>query len=82
MKWNPDLDLNSPWPMDNPDNPSRHTRARNKLLMDMLLEQGGDFGTMYKIMSAYPYLREEYRQRIADRRREMARWADEEVEVA
>jgi hypothetical protein len=32
-------------------------------------------------MAAYPYLREEYIHRIAERRWEMTRWADEELEL-
>ena len=65
MRWHPDYDINGPGPLvRNPSNPSRRTRHRHQLLMDMLLDVGS-FATMRQIMQAYPYLSEEYATKIA-----------------
>jgi hypothetical protein len=61
--YDPDLDLNSVVPCNNPADPAPLNRRRHRLLMDMLLEDG-DFVTCRKILGAYPYLKSEYSRKL------------------
>lgn len=48
----------------NPRNPSRRTRTRHRLLLEMLLH-AEQFSTIRQIMAAYPYLRAEWEERVS-----------------
>jgi hypothetical protein len=63
--WDPDLALNSLAFVRDPRHPSQRTRARHRLLLEMLLEVE-DFLTIRQIIAAYPYLRAEWEPRISD----------------
>jgi hypothetical protein len=68
-RWDPNLDLNGLGPLVvNPANPSQHTRARHRRLMDMLLAVG-DLATIRDVLAAYPYLYAEYGERVAQAKR-------------
>jgi hypothetical protein len=65
--WNPDVDLNGLGPLvRNLSNPSRRTRQRHHVLLDLLLECPSDQSivTVRKILAAYPYLRGDYESKI------------------
>jgi hypothetical protein len=65
MKWDSNIDINGLGPLvRNPARPSLRTRARHHALLELLLE-AGDLGTIRQILVAYPYLVEEYADRIA-----------------
>lgn len=71
-RWSPDTDPNSLGPCEDPDHPSRTTRRRHRLLLDMLLE-GDSLTDAYKIVAAYPYLRAEYGPKLKERSAEIRR---------
>ena len=66
MRWDSTININGLGPLvRNPARPSHRTRTRHRVLIEMLLE-AGDLGTIRKILAAYPYLVEEYADRIAE----------------
>jgi hypothetical protein len=65
MRWDSTVNINGLGPLvHNPARPSPRTRARHRVLLELLLE-AGDLGTIRKILAAYPYLVEEYAGRNA-----------------
>jgi hypothetical protein len=65
--WDPDVDINGIGPLvRNPRNPSKLTRRRHHVLLDMLLQYPSisTIITVRKILAAYPYLRREYESKI------------------
>lgn len=73
-RWDPDTDLNAVGPCEDPDHPSRVTKRRHRLLLNMLL-LGNDLTDARKILSAYPYLQSEYAGKIRVREEEIRRAA-------
>ena len=73
-RWSPDLELNGLGPYEDPDHPSRTSRRRHRLLLDMML-QGDNLTDAYKIVAAYPYLQPEYAEKLKERAAEIRRRA-------
>jgi hypothetical protein len=71
LEWNSDLDINSLGPVCDPAHPTRRNQARHRHILDMMLEVG-QLATARKILAAYPYLQDEYGDRMARAVREEA----------
>jgi hypothetical protein len=71
LEWNSDLDINSIGPLCDPLHPTRRNRSRHRYILDLLLE-GGHLVNARKILAAYPYLQDEYAQRMVRAIREEA----------
>ena len=63
------LDYNSIGPLCDPLHPTARNKARHRYIMDMMLD-AGNLVIAYKILAAYPYLRDEYSERMARAERE------------
>lgn len=64
LEWNDDLDFNSLGPLCDPFHPTRRNRARHRHILDMMLD-AGNLNIARKILAAYPYLQDEYSDRMA-----------------
>ena len=70
-RWSPDLDVNGIGPLvQDPDNLSRASLRRNRLLLNMHIVCG-DLTTARKIIAAYPQLRAEYETKIQARAKQL-----------
>jgi hypothetical protein len=75
MKWDPDLNINGIGPLvRDPNNPCKITRRRHAVLLGMLLECGTISAILEvrRIMSAYPYLREEWEPKTDEAARKLS----------
>jgi hypothetical protein len=80
MMWDPDVDINGIGPLvRNPKNPSKLTRRRHHVLLDMMLLNPSmkTINEIRKILAAYPYLRSEYESKIVLALERM-RWLDDD----
>ena len=65
VDWNdPDLDVNCLGPLCDPFHLTPRNRARHRRILDLMLE-GGRVDIARKILGAYPYLQDEYGERMA-----------------
>jgi hypothetical protein len=81
MMWDPDIDLNGLGPLvRNPKNPSKLTRRRHHMLLDLLLLDASmkTIIEVRKILAAYPYLRSEYEPKIVLALERMRRMDDDD----
>ena len=70
MDWDNNLDLNSLGdPVLDPEHPTPRNRARHHHILNMMLEVG-NLNTVFKILAAYPYLKDEYGERVVQAVRE------------
>jgi hypothetical protein len=74
--WSPDLNLNGIGPLvKDPDNLSRVSLRRNRMMLDMLIACG-DLMTARKITAAHAQLRVEYAGKIQARAKEISERID------
>jgi hypothetical protein len=65
------LDYNSIGDLCDPLHPTARNKARHRHIMDMMLD-AGQLNIAFKIFAAYPYLQDEYSDRMARAVREEA----------
>ena len=72
VDWNNDFDYNSVGPLCDPFHLTRRDRARHRYFLGMMID-AGNLEIAHKILAAYPYLRDEFGERMARAVREKAR---------